>query len=134
LVRQEPRRARSKLGVVPADEDGLAKLVLGLGAEVTACLEMMSGALWVRDRLQAAGCSVEIADARKVKAVAPVFMTFRRVDRAAQGEGQREERGDVLPVPAPELGDRRVLRALPLVEAFEFDQRVLFVGGGVDRL
>ena len=33
-------------GVVPADEDGLAKLVLALGTDVTACVEMMSGAVW----------------------------------------------------------------------------------------
>jgi hypothetical protein len=32
-----------------------------------ACLEMMSGALWVRDELTACGCQVEVADARKVK-------------------------------------------------------------------
>src|SRR5215204_1821342 len=38
-------------GFVPADEDGLARLVLELGPEVRACLEMMSGAVWVRDRL-----------------------------------------------------------------------------------
>jgi hypothetical protein len=30
-------------GFTPADEDGLAKLVLRLGSEVKACLEMMSG-------------------------------------------------------------------------------------------
>ncbi len=57
---------------MPADEDGLAKLVLRLGPDVAACVEMMSGAVWVRDRLQAAGWRVEIADARKVKAVAPL--------------------------------------------------------------
>lgn len=38
-------------GFVPADEDGLARLVIELGPEVRACLEMMSGAVWVRDRL-----------------------------------------------------------------------------------
>jgi hypothetical protein len=54
-------------GVTPADEDGLAKLVLGLGSEVTACVEMMSGAVWVRDRLRSAGWQIEVADARKVK-------------------------------------------------------------------
>jgi hypothetical protein len=32
-------------GVVPADEDGLARLVLALGTEVKACVEMMSGAI-----------------------------------------------------------------------------------------
>jgi hypothetical protein len=59
-------------GFVPADEDGLARLVIALGSEVRACLEMMSGAAWVRDRLAGAGWRVEVADARKVKSVAPL--------------------------------------------------------------
>ena len=42
-------------GAVPADEDGLIKLVLARGTEVRACVEMMSGTVWVRDRLAAAG-------------------------------------------------------------------------------
>jgi len=42
-------------GWAPADEDGLAGLVMRLGPEASACMEMMSGAAWVRDRLQAAG-------------------------------------------------------------------------------
>ena len=33
-------------GFVAADGDGLARLVLELGTEVSACLEMMSGAVW----------------------------------------------------------------------------------------
>ena len=41
-------------GFVPADEDGLARLVLDHGTEVKACVEMMSGAVWVRDQLAAA--------------------------------------------------------------------------------
>src|SRR5215208_3641206 len=67
-------------GFVPTDEDGLARLVLELGPEVRACLEMMSGAVWVRDRLAAAGWQVEIADARKVKSVAPLACKTDRVD------------------------------------------------------
>ena len=35
-------------GLIPADEVGLARLVLRLGAEVKACVEMMSGAIWVK--------------------------------------------------------------------------------------
>ena len=38
-------------GFVPADEDGLARLVIRLGPEVRACLEMMSGALGARPAL-----------------------------------------------------------------------------------
>src|SRR3954469_15441785 len=45
-------------GVVAADEDGLARLVLKLGTDVNACVEMMSGAIWVRDQLAAAGWRV----------------------------------------------------------------------------
>src|SRR6266498_2543597 len=54
-------------GRFAADRDGLARLVLELGDEVTACLEMMSGALWVRDELVACGWQVEVADACKVR-------------------------------------------------------------------
>jgi hypothetical protein len=59
-------------GRIASDRDGLARLVLELGDEVTACLEMMSGALWVRDQLVPCGWQVEVADARKVKTVAPL--------------------------------------------------------------
>src|SRR3954453_4056512 len=51
-------------GFVPADEDGLARLVLEQGTEGRACLEMMSGAVWVRDRLAGAGWQVEVDDAQ----------------------------------------------------------------------
>jgi hypothetical protein len=64
--------AISSEGAVPADEDGLARLVLALGREVSACVEMMSGALWVRDQLSAAGWDVQVAHARKVRNVAPL--------------------------------------------------------------
>jgi hypothetical protein len=54
-------------GVVAADEDGLARLVLRLGVDVRACVEMMSGAVWVRDRLAAAGWE----DAGRTRAQGP---------------------------------------------------------------
>ena len=41
-------------GMIAAEESGLARLVLELGTEVDACVEMMSGAVWVRDRLESA--------------------------------------------------------------------------------
>ena len=66
-------------GFVPADEDGLAKLVVAVAGDVRVCLEMMSGAVWVRDRLQLAGWEVQIADARKVKQLAPLAA---KTDRA----------------------------------------------------
>lgn len=45
--------AIAREGLIRADEDGLAKLVLELGTDARACVEMMSGAVWVRDP---AGC------------------------------------------------------------------------------
>ena len=68
-------------GRFAADRDGLARLVLELGDEVTACLEMMSGALWVRDELVACGWQVQVADARKVKTVAPLAAKTDKVER-----------------------------------------------------
>jgi transposase len=54
--------------------------VLQLGTEVKACVEMMRGAVWVRDRLQAAGWEVGVADPRKVRAVAPLACKTDKVD------------------------------------------------------
>ena len=65
---------------MPADGDGLVRLVARLGPDVKACVEMMSGAVWVRDRLAAGGWRVEVADARKVKALAPLAAKTDKVD------------------------------------------------------
>jgi transposase len=73
-------------GLVPADEDGLARLVLELGSEIEACVEMMSGAVFVRDRLQAAGWKVQIADPRKVSAVSPLACKTDKVDARVLSE------------------------------------------------
>jgi transposase len=78
--------AISQEGAVPADEDGLAKLVLALGTEVNACVEMMSGAIWVRDRLEAAGWRVQVAHARKVRDVAPLACKTDKVDARVLAE------------------------------------------------
>lgn len=67
-------------GSVSADEDGLLRLVARLGPDVRGCIEMMSGAVWVRDRLGECGWTVEIADTRKVKAIAPLACKTDRVD------------------------------------------------------
>jgi transposase len=97
-------------GVVPADEDGLAKLVLALGAQVSACVEMMSGAVWVRDRLRAAGWRVEVADARKVKAVAPLACKTDKVDARVLAELCRR---DLVPaVWVPSFSDRELRERL----------------------
>jgi hypothetical protein len=53
-------------GAVSADEDGLARLVIDRGGDVRAVVQKMSGAIWVRDTLAAAGWTgrVQIAHAQ----------------------------------------------------------------------
>jgi transposase len=94
-------------GQIPADRDGLARLVLELGAEVKACLEMMSGALWVRDQLVACGWQVEVADARRVKTVAPLAAKTDKVDARLLAELSRRELVPALWLPSL---DERALR------------------------
>jgi transposase len=69
-------------GTVAAEQDGLSRLVLTLGTEqdVCGCIEMMSGAVWVRDQLASIGWEIKIADARKAKAIAPLACKTDRVD------------------------------------------------------
>ena len=94
-------------GRIGADRDGLARLVLELGDEVKACLEMMSGALWVRDELAACGWQVEVADARKVKTVAPLAAKTDKVDARLLAELSRRELVPALWLPSL---DERALR------------------------
>src|SRR5437763_5849838 len=78
-------------GRIAADRDGLAGLVVALGDEVVAGVEVMSGALWVRDELVACGWQVEVADARKVKTVAPLAAKTDKVDARLLAELSRRE-------------------------------------------
>jgi transposase len=94
-------------GRITADRDGLARLVLELGAEVKACVEMMSGAVWVRDELCACGWQVEVADARKVKTVAPLAAKTDKVDARLLAELSRRELVPALWLPSL---DERALR------------------------
>jgi transposase len=102
--------AISQEGAVPADEDGLAKLVLALGTEVKACVEMMSGAIWVRDRLEAAGWRVQVAHARKVRDVAPLACKTDKVDARVLAELCRRDLVPELWIPS--LDDRALRERL----------------------
>jgi hypothetical protein len=43
---------RCARGSIPAEQDGVSRLALTLGAgDVHGCIEMMSGAVWVRNHL-----------------------------------------------------------------------------------
>jgi transposase len=102
--------AIAREGLVRADEDGLAKLVLEFGTDVRACVEMMSGAVWVRDRLELAGWSVQVAHARKVRDVAPLACKADKVDARVLAELCRRDLVPELWVPS--LEDRALRERL----------------------
>jgi transposase len=97
-------------GQVPADADGLLQLVDRLGPEVKGCIEMMSGAVWVRDQLAACGWQIEIADARKAKALAPLTAKTDKVDARLLAELARRDLVPALWVPS--LSERELRERL----------------------
>ncbi len=97
-------------GLVPADADGLLQLVHRLGGDVRACVEMMSGAVWVRDQLVACGWQVEVADARKVKALAPLTAKTDKVDARLLAELARRDLVPALWIPC--LSERELRERL----------------------
>src|SRR5919201_4322536 len=69
------------VGAAPPDRDGLAQLGRRLGdAPVLAVIESMTGALFVHDQLELAGWDLRIADAAKVRGLAPLACKTDRID------------------------------------------------------
>jgi transposase len=105
-------------GMIAASEDGLARLVLKVGTEAQATVEMMSGAVWVRDQLTLAGWEVKVAHARKVRDVAPLACKTDKVDARVLAELCRRDLVPELWVPS--LEDRalreRLRRRMHLVK------------------
>jgi transposase len=81
------------VGSAAPDADGLARLVerVGLRQPVRAAIESMTGARFVHDELERAGWRVEIADARKVKGLAPLACKTDRIDAWVLAELSRRE-------------------------------------------
>jgi transposase len=97
-------------GAVAADEDGLLRLVAGRGPEVTAAVEMMSGAAWIAETLRGVGWTVRVADARRARALAPLAAKTDRIDARVLAELARR---DLVPeVWVPALADRALLEQL----------------------
>jgi hypothetical protein len=59
---------------------GLSERLGRHGARIRAAIESMIGARFVHDRLEMAGWQVEIADAKKVKGLAPLACKTDRID------------------------------------------------------
>jgi transposase len=74
---------------------------------VSAAIESMTGARFVHDQLERAGWQVEIADARKVKGLAPLACTTDRIDAWVLAELSRRELVPALWLPDPGLRAER---------------------------
>ncbi len=95
-----------EIGATPPDGDGLHRLTERLDryrATIRAAIESMNGARFVHDRLEVAGWQVEIADAQKVKGLAPLACKTDRIDAWVLAELARRDL-----VPAIWLPDPRV--------------------------
>jgi transposase len=97
-------------GAAPADGDGLDGLAEKLarhGHPIRAAIESMTGARFVHDRLEQAGLEVEIADAVRVKGLAPLACKTDRIDAWVLAELARLELVPAIWLPDPEVRAER---------------------------
>jgi transposase len=99
-----------EVGAAPPDADGLRGLAVrvgGRGESVRAAIESMNGARFVRDQLERAGWEVEIADAVKVKGLAPLACKTDRIDAWVLAELSRRELVPAIWLPGPAVRAER---------------------------
>src|SRR4051812_26503713 len=92
--------ATVEVGAAPPDADGLLGLTRRLDRHrepIRAAIESMNGARFVHDWLELQGWQVEIADAQKVKGLAPLACKTDRIDAWVLAELTRRDlvRGDL---------------------------------------
>jgi transposase len=96
---------------VMPDLDGLRSLARQVkewyGQPVRAAIESMNGARFVHDQLELAGWEVEIADAQKVKGLAPLACKTDRIDAWVLAELSRRDLVPAIWLPDPELRAER---------------------------
>ena len=69
----------------------LADRIGGFGGPVRAAIESMNGARFVHDTLERCGWEVEVADAQKVKGLAPLACKTDRIDAWVLAELSRRD-------------------------------------------
>lgn len=90
--------------------DGLAHLVARVaayGLPVRAAIESMTGARFVHDQLEAQGWQVEIADAARVKGLAPLACKTDRIDAWVLAELCRRDLVPAIWLPTPGVRGER---------------------------
>ena len=99
-----------EVGAAPPDADGLRGLAARIGRfrePVVAAIESMNGARFVHDQLELAGWRVEIADAVKVKGLAPLACKTDRIDAWVLAELARRDLVPAIWLPDPEIRAER---------------------------
>jgi transposase len=98
---------------VPPDVDSLRRLARRIdevhAEPVSAVVESMTGARIVHDTLEAEGWSVEIADAQKVKGLAPLACKTDRIDSLVLATLSRRDLVPAIWLPDPEIREAREL-------------------------
>jgi transposase len=101
---------RIEIGAAPPDADGLRSLARRLARHdqpVQAAIESMNGARFVHDQLELAGWQVEIADALKVKGLAPLACKTDRIDAWVLAELCRRDLVPAIWLPDPSVRAER---------------------------
>ena len=102
--------SRIERGAAPPDGDGLrglARRVDVYGEPIRAAIESMNGARFVHDRLEELGWDVEIADAQKVKGLAPLACKTDRIDAWVLAELSRRDLVPAIWLPDPAVRGER---------------------------
>jgi transposase len=100
----------AEAGAAPPDVDGLEQLAASLarhGQPIRAAIESMTGARFVHDQLELQGWEVEIADARKVKGLAPLACKTDQIDAWVLAELARRQLVPAIWLPDPGLRGER---------------------------
>jgi len=106
----DPRGETVEIGAAPPDADGLRSLAARVGRQrqpVRAAIESMTGARFVHDQLELHGWEVEIADAIKVKGLAPLACKTDRIDAWVLAELSRRELVPAIWLPDPAVRAER---------------------------
>jgi transposase len=94
----------------PPDADGLGGLVQRMGRHgepITAAIESMNGARFVHDQFELAGWTVDLADAKKVKGLAPLACKTDKIDAWVLAELCRRDLVPAIWLPSPEVRGAR---------------------------
>src|SRR3989441_6036817 len=106
----DPAGETVEVGATAPDADGLRGLAARLSRHrqpLRAAIESMTGARFVHDQLELHGWEVEIADAVRVKGLAPLACKTDRIDAWVLAELSRRELVPAIWLPAPHVRAER---------------------------